>query len=303
MANKFQFPENTEEILKNLINQNLTYKQLYKAFGIPYNNSTNSRLAFIKNLSLLCDIEDISHKGQNSKFLITKIYDNPLLPSIHPNNKFQAYVEKIILTDVKNNNIIYVSMLDLLEKIGGVNNNFRRVVHEESDYREDGWIVYEILEDWCRLRLQGMVKRGLIRMVDGFRLSRSIKDGDTIFTISQNVNKDSELEQKCWDIYSRCVDDFGVNKNWNGWLPPDTYIKLRDKINAEVCQQIPPWEKMKKIMIIEAVADKDLINKNIKEARLIINKESQRKIRNTTRLHLGNSDKEKLIKKIIKIAT
>jgi len=300
--------------LDDIIGNGIKFKDLCQRLNIEVPKSQNSRKSILTQLQQFCDIQEIQEDGKHPMYIITQIYKAPLLDIIHKNNKFQPYVEQAILelALTTKQSMIYLSNSAILEATYMVNGNFKIACSPSMAKLDDrAWVqpeaneIYSILYRWIRNRLKQMDARHIIQLQKGYRLYRTIKnaEGETI-TVYKNVPKNSKEDAVCQEIFATAIQrTSGVSKDWDGgWLPPSVYEEMRKKAN-QLCQQqfaSEGWEKISVVNVIIPVQNENLIKRRLKDVSKTLNNESQRKVKDTSRLnHLTGCQRLQLAEELI----
>ena len=282
-------------------------------------NGTCSRKAFIKQLKQFCEIEEIKDNGKATKYIIKQIYSKPLVETIHKNNKFQEYIEHAVLTKAlaEPTNKLYLSNTEVLYLTSLINKNFKIIcnwnfakqLEDRTWLHSEAATIYSVLYRWLRERLIQMHSRHIIELQRGYRVYKTFTNnkGQEI-TIKENVKKDSELEEKCKEVFVNAIKHtYGVPKNWKGeWLPPTVYEELQRQVRfwAKKIFVEEGWDNVRTVNVIIPVQNKELLKDSISKVEETLNKESQRKIQNTKQLnHLTGFEREIAVEELIDIHT
>lgn len=301
-------PDDIGEILSSLVGGSYGYRELYKAMRIPCPKSKHSRRAFIKELSLHCEIRNISTNKNRPKFLIERVYEHSLAPYIHKNNKFQYYIDQMILQEFKRRGMgrIYATSVDLLLMTSAVNENFRYALSPFwSPYLEPERIeitanintTFEILHRWVMARIKSMSIRGLLRILDGFRLCR---EENKKMRTYMDVPLNTDLDDECRRLYRQAVVNVGLGEDWkHEWLPRGKYNELTKEIDRVVTDYFKDkngWTGMRRVMVLDPLDNIKLIDDEINNLAAFMNKlnaESKRKIMETKRLDCMTTESRK----------
>ena len=309
-----------DEVLEN--GEGYTYKELcelLKFNPLPPVNSINVKNHIIGELKQYCDIEEKSSQGKATKYVIKQIYSKPLINTIHKNNKFQEFIEQAILTKAlqEPSKRLYLSNIEILYLTSLVNKNFKIICNwnlaKQLTSREwlhtEAFTIYSILHRWLKDRLLQMHYRHIIELQRGYRVYKTfINDKGQEITIKQNVEKGSELEKKCQEIFAQAIKHTqGVSKDWSGeWLPYLTYCELKRQVRI-FTQQIlseEKWDNVRTVNVIIPVQNADILQDSLDKVEKILNDESKRKIKETKQLnHLTGFEREMAIDELIDIHT
>lgn len=304
--------------LEDILGIGNKFKTICDKLNIKMPRSANSKKSILAQLRQYCDIEEIKEEGKQSKYIINQIYKTPLLSEINKNNKFQPYIEQAIieLALSNNQNILYLSNSAILEATYMVNDNFKIACSSAmNDIEERAWIkkeaneIYSILYTWIRSRLKQMDARHLIQLQKGYRLYKTIKGKDNKdYVVFKDVAKMTEEDKICQNIFANAVAKTkSIPKDWDGgWLHPTVYEELKRNAN-NIClntfaAQGEQWERIGIVNVIIPVKDKELLIKRYKDIDKILNNESKRKIKSTSRLdHLTGFQRKQITEEIIEL--
>lgn len=302
--------------------ETITYKelcQLLQFYPLPNPSSIVTKKSILKQLANFCEIEEIHPSSKLTKYIIKQIYPEPLVAAIHKNNKFQEYIEQAVLTKAleEPSKKLYLSNIEILYLTSMVNKNFKIICNADLAKQIEGkewlhseaFIIYSILHRWLKDRLLQMHARHIIELQRGYRVYKTFVNaqGQEI-TIKQNVEKGSELDKKCQQIFYRAIEATpNVPNDWKGeWLPLTTYNELKKHIRIIAKEMLADegWDNVRTVNLIIPVRDKELLLNQIKNVEKILNDESKRKIKETKQLnHLTGFEREIAVSELIDINT
>lgn len=315
--------------LKAIEGQELKYKKLCEALGIPIKTS-NSKKAQLKNLQIYCKLVELD---KPKRYLIEKVYNEELemLGLAKGNNKFQLMFEAAVYQAfLKNNGApLYLSNMDAIKLFKEVNDNFTYACNNEDmqmmgpEYEympEVAKIIYRILRQWTMRRIDSMNERHTALKETGYRLYKIKEYKGRKYTTYINVPKDSELSKQCQAIYSRAIDEImpegwgtqndgledneDKQKSGKYWVPEYLWRQFETRIEQLVQKEFNGnYTTLKPIMILkpptsEYVKEKleDMCQKL--QSLTHINEEACQKALTTTQLDHISNDKRKLFVEI-----
>ena len=306
-------------VLEDKIAISLGLKDICNLMKKEFPKGTCSRNSFINQLKQFCEIEEYKGNGKTTKYIIKQIYSKPLISTIHKNNKFQEYIEQAILTKAIQSpeKKLYLSNIEILYLASLVNKNFKIICNWDlaKQLETRAWLhteaftIYSILHRWLKERLVQMHNRHIIELQRGYRVYKTfINSKGQEITIKQNVEKGSELEAKCQEVFASAIRDTkGVPYKWNGeWLPNSVYNELKRNIRRYSMELLKKegWDNVRTINVIVPVQNVDLLKDSLKNVEDILNKEAQRKIKETNQLnHLTGFERKIAIEELIDIHT
>lgn len=294
------------EKLNRILGQPLTYKQLCQALDISA-KSGKSKIYQLKDLALYCNIQTSSHP---TKYTVTEIYDQVLLPS---KAKFQTPMEIIIMQLFKANNYetLYLTNSRLLEYMKLVNSNYRIIknpkLRKKLPFETE--ILYdsasksgEILMKWLGRALEKMEGYGLLKWRKGYCLiSKNVFDEEEYISVF-NVPLDSEEEKEIMECQRQAYIKLNLKYDEvHRWVPPGMKTQYQSQFDKEI-QSAFDGE-------FDGGFQVNVLTPNVKgikeilttyESEQMLNQEAQRKIKETKQLnYLTGYDRDKLIKEII----
>lgn len=294
------------EKLNRILGQPLTYKQLCQALDISA-KSGKSKIYQLKDLALYCNIQTSSHP---TKYTVTEIYDQVLLPS---KAKFQTPMEIIIMQLFKANNYetLYLTNSRLLEYMKLVNSNYRIIKNPKLRKKLpfEAEILYdsasksgEILMKWLGRALEKMEGYGLLKWRKGYCLiSKNVFDEEEYISVF-NVPLDSEEEKEIMECQRQAYIKLNLKYDEvHRWVPPGMKTQYQSQFDKEI-QSAFNGE-------FDGGFQVNVLTPNVKgikeilttyESEQMLNQEAQRKIKETKQLnYLTGYDRDKLIKEII----
>lgn len=294
------------EKLNRILGQPLTYKQLCQALNIPA-KSGKSKIYQLEDLALYCNIQTSSHP---TKYTVTEIYDQVLLPS---KAKFQAPMEIIIMQLFKANNYetLYLTNSRLLEYMKLVNSNYRII--KNPKFREklpfETEILYdsasksgEILMKWLGRALEKMEGYGLLKWQKGYCLiSKNVFDEEEYISVF-NVPLDSEEEKEIMECQRQAYIKLNLKYDEvHRWVPPGMKAQYQSQFDKEIQSAFDgefDGGFQVNVLTPNVKGIKEILT--IYESEQMLNQEAQRKIKETKQLnYLTGYNREKLIKEII----
>ena len=294
------------EKVNQILNKELTYKQLCQALDIPI-KSGKSKIYQLKDLALYCDIQITSHP---TRYIITEIYDKALLPS---KAKFQTPMEIIIMQLFKANNYetLYLTNSRLLECMKLVNSNYRIIknskLREKLPFEANTLYVSasksgEILMKWLGRALEKMEGYGLLKWRKGYCLiNKNIIDGKEYISVF-NVPLDSDEEKNIMECQRQTYLKLNLKYDEvHRWVPVGMKAQYQTQFDKEISKAFNGE--------FDGGFQVNVLTPNVKgikemlttyESEQMLNQEAQRKIKETKQLdYLTGYDRERLIKEII----
>lgn len=294
------------EKLKLNIKKELTYKQLCENLGLEIKYG-NSKKAQIKDLSLYCDLQILSHP---TRYIINEVYDQSLLPS---KSKFQVPIEILIMQLFKANNFetLYLTNSRLLEYMKLVSPNYRiiknpklrRKLPFETEHLYTGASKSgEILMKWLGRSLEKMEGYGFLKWRKGYCLIKKNIVGDKEYTSVINVPLTSDLEENIMECQRQAFMKLNLQYDKkHHWVPIGMKAQYQAQFDREIFKAFDG--------AFSGGFQVNVLTPNIKgikevltayESEQIVNQEAQRKIKETSQLnYLTGDERDKLIKEII----
>lgn len=286
--------------LQEITGKELKYTPLCKALDIPI-KSGGAKVNQLEELELYCDIQRLDNP---TRYIINKVHDSNLLKILnYEKNRFQLLFDAAIYKAMLDNDgkPLYLSGLDRLKLLQQVNDNFGytfdfksliKIGPEYAYMNEMGLIVYRVLNQWCKRRLETMAKSCIILMSDGFRLYKEHQGQYGKYKTHFDVPYNSDIEKECQKIYESVYNNFMPDKMSNGqFYNRAGYNKfngeiqraIRENFNNEYCD-------LKKVIILR-FPDKEWIKEKLiktyaeLESFQELNDESIRRIQATKQLN------------------
>lgn len=297
------------EKLKAIENIPLSYPQLCEELRID-KKTGNSRKAFFKKLRDWCEV-----KTFGKKYVITNVYDKSLFSNINGNNKFQIYIDQLILEAFRKNNYspLYWTKGEALEALGLVNENFKLARNEEAvrilgpEYYyllEATPEVGNILSTWIKRRITSMYKRKMLLYSTGIRLIKTVVNNNKQYFIKYDLPVESEIERKALKAMKNAREAvLPAEYQESSWLSPAYHKLYQEALEQELKQAFGP-EYVNAVPVIVLRTEEYIVNTSIERCQEILNEESERKIRTTKRLNfLTGYQREKLAKEVIDLKT
>lgn len=316
------FNDEVKEKAKAIIGQELKYKKLCEALGIPVKNGQGKR-SQLKDLGMYCNLERLE---KPTRFRINEVYDEAfkVLATIRSNNKIQLKFDAVLFQALLKQEgfPLYVSKLELVEMFQEVNKNFATTfkyedmqkLGEHFEYMHDmSEIVFGILKQWTTRKLESMEQRGVIRQCDGYRVYTKHKNsrGQTYLkkhdVPMSTIEKVSELEKLCDRVYYKVKDAIlpPYEKTTDGkvqisnYYPKERLMEFERVLNRSISEATDgKYCKLKKVSVI-LPPDKEWMVEKLKEIYnqepdfKEINEEACRKVLDTSQLDSFTNDERK----------
>lgn len=235
--------------LKEVIGQELKYKQLCGATGLPIKSGASKR-AQIKDIQTYCSLSILENP---TRFVVNEVYEAAfkVMSGISSNNKYQAIFDAALYHALLRNHgePLYMSGTELIALFQEVNENFMVTfdkealikIGEEYLYMNNMTdIVYRVLKQWTEHKLNSMNTRGVIRLTYGYRVYEKIHGAKGDFYVKYDVlqstkGNPNELDQICMAIY---------NKTYEKHFPflQESYIQKKKERKEKISYFIPEYK-------------------------------------------------------------
>jgi len=294
--------------LKGIKGQELKYSQLCQKLNLKIKTS-DSKKSQLNDLQMYCQLDKLSSP---TRYIVSEVYDDAILGLgiLNKNNKYQLLFEAVIYQAFLNNNgeTLWLSNMEMLKLFQEVNENFsyacnseamKKIGQEFTYMSQMSQVVYKILRQWTKRRIEFMEKRDIILLRKGYRLYIQChgKHGD--YRISYNVPEKSEEEKVCQEIYEQAVKE-KMPEDWAGeWVPDWKWIDFEHYISKLTKEHFDnKYCDLRHITIISPPSIKWLENRLVETYRDIealtgINKEACQKILSTKQLDGNTGDERK----------
>ena len=294
--------------LESLKGRLVTYPEMCRVLGLKVKTG-DSRNLFFDKLKLCCKVEKVGRK-----YRIDEIYDSNLFCEIHGNNKFQIYIDQLIMEAFKRNdyNPIYLSRTELFLELGLVNHNYKIAKSREAVRLLGANYYYlietipeisSILSNWIIRRIKSLQSRGVIMYSSGYRLIKKQVYNNQIIYMKENLVPNSEKEKLAMKaVYNARKFVLPESLIETDWIPDYYLPAYQDALRKEIIQSFGvEYENIVPVMSLRST-DK-IINSHLKSCRKILNNESMRKIQTTKRLNfLTGKQREQITSEIIDLS-
>lgn len=294
------------EKLNKILNQPLSYKKLCEALNMP-TKSGKSKIYQLKDLALYCNIQ-ISFSP--TRYTITEIYDQALIPS---KAKFQTPIEIIVMQLFKANNYetLYLTNSRLLECMKLVSDNYRiiknpklreKLPFETETLYEGASKSGEILMKWIDRALEKMDGGSLLKYRKGYCLiSKNIINGKE-YVSTFNVPLNSDEEKDIMECQRQAYIKLNLKYDEaHRWVPTGMKSQYQSQFDKEIQKAFDgefDGGFQVNVLTPNVKGIKEILT--IYESEQILNQEAQRKIKETKQLnYLTGYDRDRLIKEII----
>lgn len=306
MPKKIKEPISEQAISKlpSIKGRELSYGQICRAIGEPIKSGTSKR-AQLAELQKYCELERIDG---TQRYLIKQVYDDDIidLNTYLDAPEMQLLFDASVLQAFKDygNKPLYLSNTEMLRVFDEVNENFSytfnpkqlAAINRNFIYMTDmSKIVYRILHQWTRRKIDSMDMRGIVLKASGFRVYYK-KDVDGIeYTMYQNVEPRSDIEKRCQRVWLSALSELyhtnyvgNMDVDWMSegkWLEFESIIAKRTKIEFEQ----EGFDRIRRVTVLNPMKteDMDKIMEIVKEriGQLgLINAEAKRKVLMTKQL-------------------
>lgn len=295
------------EKLKGIIGKEYKYGQMCRALDIP-TKSGEAKIKQLNDLQNYCEIEVLSSP---TRYVVKDVYEGAV-EAIRDMDKMQYVFDSALFQALLNNHCqpLYMSDMELLLLFKEVNESFKQTFDKEAMEKkgveyiymvETSHIVYKMLRQWTKRRIQQMEKRMIILPRMGFRVYAKIGK----YIVKRDVPFNSELEDWCKSVYRRAIEDT-MPKDWKGeWVPLAVWQNFEFRLN-ELAQE-RNYFMVKKVTVISPPDEKWMVErlKQIyKQAPELkkINSEACRKVLNSKQLNfLTGEERQKYVDEVIKV--
>lgn len=301
--------ENQEliESLNKIKGKEFKYKQLCEQLNLKIKTG-GAKQSQLDNLQMYCDMEKLSSP---TRYVVKEVFDEAILGLgiLNKNNKYQILFEAALYqTFLRNDNQpLWLSNMETLRLFQEVNENFSHACNKQSMKKlgeefvymsSMSQIVYKILRQWTRRRIETMVKRGVVDISTGWRLYTQHYGKYGAYRVLENV-KDDERPKTCLEIWNQAVREKLPQEWTGGWVPDWQWYNFEARISELVKEKFGEnYCDMKRVIILSPPSKKWLEQRLQEMYRDIsaltgINKEACNKILNTTQLDKQTGDERK----------
>ena len=299
------------ERLKLIKGKELKYKQLCEELNLKIKGG-ESKKAQLNNLLMYCDLEKLE---KPTRFKVNEVYDEVILGLgiLSKNNKYQILFEAALYQEFLRNGgePLWLSNMDTLKLFQEINENFSYACNKESMKKMGeefmymasmSQVVYKILNQWTKRRIQIMVKRGVVDLSTGYRLYTKHYGKYGEYRTLKNIPIGSETAKICLAIWNEAVRE-KLPSGWDGgWVPDwrwynfEAHIAtlVKERFDGEYCD-------MRRVIILSPPSI-DWVRERLAEmyrdikALTGINEEACNKILNTSQLdHKRGEERKKFI--------
>lgn len=286
--------------LKEIQGEELKYKQLCQKLNLKI-KSSDSKKSQLNDLQMYCQLDKLTSP---TRYVVKEVYNDTILGLgiLNKNNKYQLLFEAALYQAFLNNNgqALWLSNMEMLKLFQEVNENFsyacnsqamKKMGQEFMYMAEMSQVVYKILRQWTKRRIEFMAKRDIVILRKGYRLYIQCHGKYGPYKVSHNVPIGSEEEKICQEIYEQAVRD-KMPEQWEGeWVPDwkwfefEQYISklTKERFNNKYCD-------LRHVTILSPPTEKWLENKLKETYKTIeaitgINEEACHKILTTSQLN------------------
>lgn len=294
--------------LKEIKGEELKYSQLCKKINLKI-KSSDSKTAQLNDLQMYCQLNKLDGP---TRYVVEEVYDDVVLGLgiLNKNNKYQLLFEAAIYQAFLNNNgePLWLSNMEMLKLFQEVNENFsyacnseamRKLGEEFAYMAEMSQVVYKILRQWTKRRIEFMEKRDIVILRKGYRLYIQCYGQYGPYKVSHNVSIGSQEEKICQEIYEQAVKE-KMPEQWEGeWVPDWKWVDFerhigkltKERFDNEYCDLrhitiiSPPTKEWLESRLMETYSKiEDLTG---------INQEACQKIMTTTQLDKNTGEERR----------
>ena len=306
MSKKIKEPISDQVInkLATIQGQELNYGQLCRAIDEPIKSGASKR-AQLAELQKYCELERITG---TQRYLIKQVYDNDIVDL----NTYLDAPELQLLFDASlfkafkdcGNKPLYLSNTEMLGLFEEINDNFSytfnpkalAAINRNFTYMADmSKIVYRILHQWTRRKIDSMDARGIILKSSGFRAYYKKEIDGVLYTMYQNIMPDSELEKRCQRVWVSALSELNNTKYVGnldiGWMPEEKWLEFERLVTEHTKAEFERegYDRIRRVVILRPMKEEDMdrmttaVQERIGQLG-IINTEAKRKVLMTTQL-------------------
>lgn len=295
-------------LMKNIINQPLTYTNFCKALKLP-KKSTNSIPSQIKSIEIYCKVEIDTSKYPKT-YKIVKVYDDdtPHFTTSISRDRYQEVFETILIYYFSRakSNVLYLSNTELLLFFGVAYYNFKTACNKNImkyllNYKymnEIALVSLKMLKAWVMLKINKMESNGVIKKRVGYRGYK--KENNKYEKI--DIPIDSESEKICDRIYNETYTELSLGKWKNGWIPNNMSNKFEAILSSRTKKEFNgKYDTIKKVIVLQFSKDRRINRidgRSVRKLKNEVNKEARRKIKERKELRKFEDEK---IEEFIKI--
>lgn len=235
---------------RNLIGQPMRYSELCRALGVNKESAGNKKSRQLRDFNNLFEYQ-LEPNGKQVKYIINKVYSEPLLPYYDKDEWYSAIKTRIceILRD-NNYQITWFTKTPLLRNLGAVNDNYAVVMNIAKRLQLEDVLGRDMSIDYqvCRIfgnllsdRIYDALNRmanneKIISYTDGYVI-RYVKDGANSYYLvpmiqaEDNSLKKSELGEYLRNLEIKAIDYAIMQNN------PDV-LKYQKSINRDFYKHI-----------------------------------------------------------------
>ena len=284
--------------------QELNYGQLCRAIDEPIKSGASKR-AQLAELQKYCELERITG---TQRYLIKQIYDAEIvnLNTYLDTPEMQLLFDASVFQAFKNcgNKPMYLSNTEMLRLFEEVNDNFSYTfnpkalsnINRNFVYMADmSKVVYRILHQWTRRKIDSMDARGIVLKGSGFRAYYKKEIDGVVYTMYQNALPNSDIEKRCQRVWVSALSELN-NTNYVGnldigWMPEEKWLEFERLVAEHTKAEFEKegYDRIRRVMILRPMKDEDMdkmaaaVQERIGQLGLI-NTEAKRKVLMTTQL-------------------
>lgn len=306
MPKKTKAPISEQSIAKlsSIQGQELSYGQICRAIGEPVKGGDSKRAQLVE-LQKYCELERIDG---TQRYLIKQVYDadivdlntyldTPEMQLLFDASVFQAFKDN-------GNKPLYLSNTEMLHLFKEINDNFSytfnlrqlAAINRNFIYMADmSKVVYRILHQWTRRKIDSMDARGLVLKTSGFRAYYKMTFDGVDYTMHKNIETGTELEKRCQKVWNNALSELYntryVGNPDIGWMPEGKWHEFESLLAKHTKAEFAAehYDRIRRVVVLRPMKQEDMAERmSAVQERIgqlgLINAEAKRKVLMTSQL-------------------